>query len=189
MTRREGDVLPYLGTWPRIAEDVFVAPGARVIGDVEIGAGSSVWFNAVVRGDDLPIRIGRRVNIQDGTVIHVHSRFQGTRIGDDVTIGHMALLHACTIESKAFVGMGAIVLDKCTVESGAMLAAGAMLTPGKTIRSGELWAGRPARFMRRITEEELGGFDWSFESYAERAREYRAEYAALGRPSGTKASR
>ncbi len=179
MSRFSGNVLPYLGTWPRLAPDVFVAHGASVIGDVEIGEGSSVWFNAVIRGDDFPIRIGKRVNVQDGTVIHVHSRFQGTFIGDDVTIGHMALLHACNIESGAFVGMGSIVLDTSTIESGAMLAAGSMLTPGKTVKSGELWAGRPAKFMRNITEEELDGFRWSFESYAERAQEYRTEFAKL----------
>lgn len=175
----QGNILPYRGRWPRIADDVFVAPGASVIGDVTIGAGSSVWFNAVIRGDDKPVTIGERVNVQDGTVIHVHTRFQGTHIGNDVTIGHMALLHACNIESKAFIGMGAIMLDTSTIESGAMLAAGAMLTPGKTVKSGELWAGRPAKFMRRITEEELEGFDWSFRSYAERAQEYRTEFRTL----------
>lgn len=175
----QGNILPYRGRWPQIADDVFVAPGASVIGDVTIGAGSSVWFNAVIRGDDMPVTIGERVNVQDGTVIHVHTKFQGTRIGDDVTIGHMALLHACNVESGAFIGMGAIALDTSTVESGAMLAAGAMLTPGKTVKSGELWAGRPAKFMRRITEEELEGFEWSFRSYAERAQEYRNELDAL----------
>ena len=180
MTRSlDGNVLPYKGTWPQIAEDVFVAPGAFVIGDVEIGSGSSVWFNSVVRGDDQPIRIGERVNIQDGTVVHVHTKYQGTFIGDDVTIGHMALLHACTIESRAFVGMGSIVLDMCTVESGAMLAAGSLLTTGKTVKSGELWAGRPARFMRELSQEEIDGFAWSFESYVERSEEYREEFTQL----------
>ncbi|MEX2453830.1 MAG: gamma carbonic anhydrase family protein [Rhodospirillaceae bacterium] len=179
MTGIQGNILPYRGKWPKIADDVFVAPGACVIGDVEIGAGSSVWFNCVLRGDDQPIRIGERVNVQDGTVIHVHSKFQGTFIGSDITIGHMALLHGCNVQDRAFIGMGSIVLDRCTVESGAMLAGGAMLTPGKTVRSGELWAGRPAKFMRDITEKELGNFDWSFRSYAERAQEYRTEFAAL----------
>lgn len=179
MTQYRGNVLPYLDTWPKIADDVFIAPGASVIGDVEIGAGSSIWFNAVLRGDDFPIRIGERVNVQDGTVIHVHTRYQGTFVGNDVTIGHMALLHACNIQSGAFVGMGAIALDGSTVETGAMLAAGAMLTPGKTVGSGELWAGRPARFMRKLTDDELGSFKWSFDSYAERAQEYRTQYDEL----------
>ena len=131
MTQLHGNILPYKGKMPKIADDVFVAPGAQIIGDVEIGAGSSVWFNCVLRGDDNPIRIGERVNVQDGTVIHVHSKFQGTYIGNDITIGHMALLHACNIQDKAFVGMGSIVLDRCTIETHGMLAGGAMLTPGQ----------------------------------------------------------
>jgi carbonic anhydrase/acetyltransferase-like protein (isoleucine patch superfamily) len=179
MTQFHGNILPYKGKWPKIADDVFIAPGASVIGDVEIGAGSSVWFNSVIRGDDNPVRIGERVNVQDGTVIHVHSKFQGTFIGSDITIGHMALLHACNIQDKAFVGMGSIVLDQCTIETHGMLAGGAMLTPGKTVKAGELWAGRPAKPMRDLSEEEIANFDWSFEGYAERAQEYRTEFAAL----------
>ena len=179
MTQFHGTVLPYKGKWPKIADDVFVAPGAVVIGDVEIGAGSSIWFNCVLRGDDNPIYIGERVNVQDGTVIHVHSKFQGTYIGSDITIGHMCLLHACELEDKSFVGMGSIVLDQCRVQTGGMLAGGAMLTPGKTVKSGELWAGRPAKPMRDLSEEEIDNFDWSFNSYAERAQEYRTELAAL----------
>lgn len=186
MTQFHGNILPYRGKWPKIADDVFIAPGASVIGDVEIGPGSSVWFNCVLRADDNPIRIGERVNVQDGTVIHVHSKFQGTFIGSDVTIGHMALLHACNVQDKAFVGMGSIVLDQCTIESGGMLAAGAMLTPGRTVASGELWAGRPAKMMRELTADEIAGFDWSFESYAERAAEFRAEFEALARGEGGK---
>jgi carbonic anhydrase/acetyltransferase-like protein (isoleucine patch superfamily) len=184
MTQLHGNILPYKGKMPKIADDVFVAPGAQIIGDVEIGAGSSIWFNCVLRGDDNPIRIGERVNVQDGTVIHVHSKFQGTYIGSDITIGHMALLHACNIQDKAFVGMGSIVLDRCTIETNGMLAGGAMLTPGKTVKTGELWAGRPATFMRALSDEEIGNFDWSFQSYSERAGEYRDEYAALARERG-----
>ena len=179
MTQFQGNILPYKGKWPKIADDVFIAPGASVIGDVEIGAGSSVWFNTVIRGDENPIRIGERVNIQDGSVIHVHSKYQGTYIGNDITIGHMALLHACNIHDKAFVGMGSIVLDQCTIETHGMLAGGAMLTPGKTVKAGELWGGRPARPMRELSEEEIAGFDLSFESYADRAEEYRMELNAL----------
>ena len=184
MTQFHGNILPYKGKWPKIADDVFVAPGASIIGDVEIGAGSSIWFNCVLRGDDNPIRIGERVNGQDGTVIHVHSKFQGTYIGSDITIGHMALLHACNIHDKAFVGMGSIVLDQCTIESTGMLAGGAMLTPGKTVKSGELWGGRPAKMMRALSDAEIANFDWSFASYAERAGEYRDEFAALAKERG-----
>lgn len=170
-----GTVLSYNGKQPKISKDVWVAPGAMVIGDVEIGSGSSVWFNTVIRGDDNPIRIGERVNVQDGSVIHVHSEFQGTFIGDDITIGHMCLLHACNIKDRAFIGMGSIVLDECTIETGAMLAAGSMLTPKKTVKAGELWAGRPARPMRNLTKSEIEKFDWSSRNYAERAMEYAAE--------------
>jgi carbonic anhydrase/acetyltransferase-like protein (isoleucine patch superfamily) len=184
MTQFQGYILPYKGKWPKIADDVFIAPGASVIGDVEIGAGSSVWFNTVIRGDDNPIRIGERVNIQDGSVIHVHSKFQGTYIGNDITIGHMALLHACNIQDKAFVGMGSIVLDQCTIETHGMLAGGAMLTPGKTVPGGQMWGGRPAKPMRDLSQEEIDGFDWSFSSYAERAGEYRDEFAALAKDAG-----
>ena len=179
MTQFQGNILPFKGKWPKIADDVFIAPGASVIGDVEIGAGSSVWFNTVIRGDDNPVRIGERVNIQDGSVIHVHSKYQGTYIGNDITIGHLALLHACNIHDKAFVGMGSIVLDQCTIETQSMLAGGAMLTPGKTVKTGELWGGRPARPMRELSEEEIAGFDRSFESYADRAEVYRVELNAL----------
>ena len=179
MTQHQGNILPYKGKWPKIADDVFIAPGASVIGDVEIGAGSSIWFNCVLRGDDNPIRIGERVNVQDGTVIHVHSLFQGTYIGNDITIGHMALLHACTLEDKCFVGMGSIWPDKCRVETHGMLAGGAMLTPGKTVKGGEMWGGRPAKPMRALSDAEIANFDVSVAGYCERAGEFRDELAAL----------
>lgn len=176
-----GIVLPFRGVWPRIAEDAYVAHGAVVIGDVEIGAQASIWFNCVLRGDDNPIRIGARTNIQDGTVIHVHSRFQGTYIGDDVNVGHMALLHACNLEDRSFVGMGAIVLDEATVESGAMLAGGAMLTPGKRVPSGELWGGRPARKLRDLTEADKASFPVVRDVYVGLGREYIEAVEALAR--------
>ena len=165
-------LLPYRGTLPRIDETAFVAEGCRIIGDVEIGAEASIWFNCVIRGDEQAVRIGARSNVQDGTVIHVHSAKQGTHIGADVTIGHKALLHACTIEDGGFVGMGAIVLDEAVVEGGGMLAAGAMLTPGKRLPSGELWAGSPARRARALTDEELAGFSVTVENYRARGQEY-----------------
>ena len=165
-------ILPYRGEWPRIAPDAFIADGCQVIGDVEIGGEASIWFNCVIRGDEHGVRIGARTNIQDGTVIHVHSQKQGTYIGADVTVGHMALLHACTVEDGGFVGMGAIVLDEAVIESGGMLAAGAMLTPGKRLPAGELWAGRPARFARKLTNEEVAGFPVTVENYRGRGQEY-----------------
>lgn len=173
-------LLPFRDHFPRIAADAFIAPSAVVIGDVTIGAGASVWFNCVVRGDEREIVIGARTNIQDGTVIHVSSHSQGTHIGAEVTVGHMALLHACTIADGGFVGMGAIMLDESVVESGGMLAAGAMLTPGKRVRRGELWAGRPARLSRMLTEADIENMPRAVETYLERARNYRAALVCSG---------
>lgn len=170
-------ILPYGEHWPRIADTAFVAPGASIVGDVEIGPEATIWFNCAVRGDEDSVRIGARSNVQDGTVIHVNSQRQGTYIGDDVTIGHMALIHACTLEDNAYVGMGAIVLDGAVVEGRAMLAAGALLTSGKVVKSGELWAGRPAKLMRRIDPEEWEKLSLTVANYVERGRRYRERLA------------
>ncbi len=145
-----GSVHPFEGVTPDLAADVFVAPGAQIIGRVRIGAGSSVWYNCVLRGDVHEIVVGAGSNIQDGTVVHVTGGRFGTHIGDDVLIGHLCMIHGCTIEDGGFVGMKATVLDGCVIESGGMLAAGAVLTPGKRIPGDELWAGAPAKFMRKI---------------------------------------
>ncbi|MCB1530148.1 MAG: gamma carbonic anhydrase family protein [Rhodospirillales bacterium] len=166
------NILPYRDILPKIGKGVFVAPTASVIGDVEIGEGSSIWFGCTLRGDVHEIRIGRRTNIQDGSVIHTTRKVSGTYIGDDVTVGHMALLHACRIGSRAFIGMGAVVMDQAVVEDEAMVAAGALLTPGKHVPSGQLWGGSPARYMRDITPEELAFFTVSANNYVELAREY-----------------
>ncbi|MEA3014318.1 MAG: gamma-carbonic anhydrase [Sphingomonadales bacterium] len=151
------------GQRPRVDPAAFVAPGARLIGDVEIGPDSSIWYNCVLRGDVNRIRIGARTNIQDGSVLHVDSPRPGheaghpTLIGDEVLIGHMAMVHGCVLHDRAFVGLGAIVMDGCEIESGAMLAAGALLTQGKRIPSGQLWAGRPAKYIRDLGEADLTG--------------------------------
>jgi carbonic anhydrase/acetyltransferase-like protein (isoleucine patch superfamily) len=167
-----GLILPYGNHVPVIHPRAFIAPTATVIGDVELGDSASLWFNVVVRGDDEPIRIGARSNIQDGTVVHVSSRVSGTYIGADVTIGHLALIHACTLQDGSFVGMGAIVLDEAVVETGAMVAAGAMVTPGKVVKSGELWAGRPARKLRDMSEEEIAYGREIIAHYVKRGQEY-----------------
>jgi carbonic anhydrase/acetyltransferase-like protein (isoleucine patch superfamily) len=177
-------ILPYEDKVPLIADDAFIAPGAVVVGDVAIGSQTSVWFGCIIRGDERDIRIGERTNLQDGTIVHVHSRKRGTFIGNDVTVGHMVLLHACTLEDGAYVGMGAQVLDEAVVESGAMLAAGALLTPKKRVPSGELWAGRPARFMRRIGEEERVQLARTAVGYAARAAGYLARLDASRRGCG-----
>ncbi len=148
------NILPYKGTWPTIDSSVFLAPTANVIGDVEIGAETNIWWGCLVRGDMNVIRIGRRVNIQDLTVVHVDSQKYGTFIGDQVTIGHSAVIHACTLENRCFVGMRACIMDGAVVETGAMVAAGALVTPGKTVKAGQLWAGSPAKFIRDCAEQE-----------------------------------
>ncbi len=167
-------ILPWRGTRPRVAESAFVAPGATVVGDVEIGEQSSVWFGAVVRGDVQPIRIGARTNLQDRTVVHVTHTGIPTLLGDEIMIGHACVLHACTLESRCFVGMGAILMDEVVVESGAMVAAGALVTPRRRIPAGELWAGMPARFVRRVRDEEHAEWRHLVEHYAGLAAEYRA---------------
>lgn len=168
-----GIIVPYKGVTPKVADDAFIAPNATIIGNVEIGPGASIWYNCVLRGDVHEIRVGARTNIQDGTVIHCSYELAGTYIGDDVLVGHMALLHACTIRDGAFIGMGSIVLDEAVVESGAMIAAGGMVTPGKTVPSGQLWTGRPAKYARDLTDEEVAFNKWSVEHYAGLGQEYR----------------
>lgn len=153
-TRPSGLVLPHKGRMPRIAPDVYIAPTASVIGDVEIGSQSSIWFGCVVRGDVNMIRIGERSNLQDGTIVHVDSRRYGTFVGDDVLIGHGAIIHACMIEDHAVIGIRATVLDGAVVERGAMVAACSLVTPGRVVKQGELWAGSPARKVREISPEE-----------------------------------
>lgn len=170
-----GLILPYQGTLPTIDADCFVAPNATIIGDVVIGKGTNVWFNVVIRGDVHEIRIGERTNIQDGTIVHVTAGKFGTYIGSDITIGHGAVLHACTLEDGCFVGMGATILDGVVVESGAMVAAGAVVTPGKRVKSGELWAGNPAKMMRALKPEDAAFFPRSAENYVKLAAQYRAE--------------
>lgn len=168
-----GLILPFKGTSPTIADDCFIAPNATVIGDVVIGSGTSVWFGVVIRGDVHEIRIGERTNIQDGTIIHVTEGKLGTYIGSDITIGHGAVLHACTLEDGCFVGMGATVLDGAVIEAGAMVAAGAVVTPGKRVKKGELWSGNPAKLMRPLRDEELAFFPKSATKYKALGDTYR----------------
>ncbi len=167
-----GLVLPYRGVRPAIAPDVWVAPNAALVGDVEIGAGSSVWFACTLRGDVNEIRVGAGTNIQDGTVVHVSKDGQGSYIGDGITIGHGAIIHACTLGDGCFIGMQACVMDDAVVESGAMVAAGALVTPGKRVPAGQLWTGRPAKFARDLTEAETAYIPESAKRYAALAAEY-----------------
>jgi carbonic anhydrase/acetyltransferase-like protein (isoleucine patch superfamily) len=170
----EGPVYSLNGVTPKIAPDAFVAPSAAVIGDVEIGAETGIWFHCLVRGDLNYIRIGARTNIQDGTIIHVDSGALATVIGDDVTVGHNAVIHACTLKHRAFVGISATVLDGAVIEEGGMLGAGGLLAPGKVIGRNELWVGMPARLVRTMSDEERRKFDRNAEVYRELAARFRA---------------
>src|SRR5579875_844981 len=168
------------GVRPRIADDVFIAPTAAVIGNVEIGAQSGIWFHCVLRGDTNIIRIGARTNVQDGTIIHVNAEPEfACIIGDDVTIGHAAIVHACRLENRAFVAMGATVLDGAVIEEGGLLGSGAVLTPGKRIGRDELWAGSPARLMRVMSAEERAAFDRVARHYVNLAARFREGLAPL----------
>lgn len=169
-----GVLLPFHNHMPRVAPDAFVAPNATVIGQVEIGARANIWFGCVLRGDRASIHVGALTNVQDGTVVHVSSVANGaTWIGERVTIGHMALIHACRLEDRCFVGMKACVMDGAVVETGAWIAAGAVVTPGKRVKSGDLWAGTPARLLRAVTAEEAHYIETLPERYAELAEQYR----------------
>ncbi len=182
--RPDVTVLPFRGKVPRIHDSAFIAPGCRIIGDVEIGPDASVWYNCVIRGDVNRVVIGARSNIQDGTVIHCDGpdphRREGwpTLIGDDVLVGHMVMLHGCILESRAFVGMGAMLLNGAVVEGDAMLAAGAMLSANKRVPKGQLWAGRPATFMRELNEAALTEMGLGVTRYVENGRLHAAALAA-----------
>ena len=167
-----GLIRPYKGVVPQIGKDVFIAETAALIGDVVIGDESNIWYGVVMRGDVHEIRVGARTNIQDGTIVHVTSGKFGTYIGSDVTIGHAAILHACTLGDASFVGMGATVMDGAVVEDGAMVAAGALVTPGKRVKSRELWAGSPAKLMRPLSDDDYAAFLKSARHYVELAHNY-----------------
>lgn len=172
-----GKLYPYDGIWPKIADDCFIAPGASIIGDVEIGAGSSVWFNCVLRGDVAKIKIGKNTNIQDGSVIHVRSGGGDTIIGDNVLIGHMAMIHGCIIDDNGFVGFNASTMDDSHIQECGMLAAGSLLSPGKKIGPSELWMGRPAKYVRDLDEEMKHSNQKGVEKYARIAQKYLLEYS------------
>ena len=166
-------IRPYKGAVPRIHPTAFIAENAVIIGDVEIGEESSVWYGCTLRGDVNNIVVGKRTNIQDHTMVHVSSTTQGTYIGDDVTIGHAAILHACSIGNKAFIGMQACIMDDAKVEDEAMVAAAALVTPGKVVAARQLWGGSPAKFMRDLTQDDLDFLPFSAQRYCNLAKTYR----------------
>lgn len=159
-------VIEYKGKKPVLGERVFLAEGARLIGDVEIGDDSSVFYNAVIRADLAEIRIGKRTNIQDNVSIHLSTDL-GVHVGDNVTVGHNAILHACTIEDDVLVGMGAIVMDGARIRKNSVVAAGALVPQGKEYPEGSLIVGTPARVARQLTEEEIRKFHEGVDHYIE----------------------
>lgn len=154
----------FLGAAPKVHPSAYIAPGATVIGDVTLAEESSVWFSAVLRGDINRIVVGPRSNIQDGAVVHLSDDF-GTFIGELVTVGHKAVLHACTVGDEVLIGMGSIVLDGARVERNGFVGAGAVIAQGKVVGSGELWLGNPARCVRRLSEAEIGQLYYSAQHY------------------------
>jgi carbonic anhydrase/acetyltransferase-like protein (isoleucine patch superfamily) len=180
-TQRPGvTIVPIHGKTPQIHETAFIAPGCTIIGDVTIGAGSSVWYNCVLRADVSRIVIGERSNVQDGSVLHCDPPRPGDPegsplvIGDDVLVGHMVMLHGCRIENRGFVGLGAIAMNKAVIGPDAMLAAGAMLTEGKVMGERELWGGRPARKMRDLDDMAVAGMRMGVAHYVENGRAHAA---------------
>ncbi len=158
---------------PRVHPAAWVAPTAVVVGDVDIGEEASVWYHCVLRGDSARLTVGPRSNIQDGAIVHLNAG-EPTVIGAEVTVGHACIIHACTLHDRAFVGMGATVLDRAVIEEGGMLGAGGLLAPGKRIGRGELWLGAPARLARVMDAEERGRLDRVVPHYVEFARRHRA---------------
>ncbi|RVQ67729.1 gamma carbonic anhydrase family protein [Croceicoccus ponticola] len=183
MSRNDITIAGIHGKSPRIHDSAFIAPGCRIIGDVEIGPDVSIWYNCVIRGDVNRIVIGARTNIQDGSVVHCDSPKPSepdgwpTIIGEDVLIGHLAMVHGCNLHDRAFVGLGAIVMSGATIESDGMLAAGAMLTGGRTIGARQLWAGRPAKFLRDLNEAQCADMQVGVAHYVENGHAHKAALA------------
>lgn len=178
-------ILPFEGMVPQIHESAFVAPGARIIGDVTIGPEASVWYNCVLRGDIHKIVVGARSNVQDGSVFHVEGpRPDGdggmwggepTIIGEDCVIGHMAVVHGCQVADRGFVGMGAVAMDGSRIGEGGMLGAGALLSPNKMIGPGEIWIGSPAKYYRTQDEAQIAKIKFQTERYCQLAKRHLAE--------------
>ncbi len=159
---------------PQIDPEAFVHASAVLIGDVRIGAHSSVWPNVTLRGDDGPIVVGTHSSIQDGTVVHMTTGRSPTVVGDRVTVGHGVILHGCTVHDDCIVGMGAIILDDAVVESGCIVGAGALVPPGKRVPAGSVVVGNPFKVLRAATEQDAEFIEFSWREYVTRTRQYRA---------------
>lgn len=165
-------IYEFLDRSPQFDDSVFVAPSADLIGDLEIGEQSSIWFNTTIRADVNWIRMGERTNVQDNTCIHVMHDDGPTRIGSNVTIGHSAMIHGCTIHDRVLIGIQATILDKAVIEENCMVAAGSLVPPGKTMPSGYLCMGSPAKPVRELTEEEIDSIQEHADNYVTYARAY-----------------
>mmetsp|Transcript_9774 Transcript_9774/g.35806 ORF Transcript_9774/g.35806 Transcript_9774/m.35806 type:complete len:254 (-) Transcript_9774:123-884(-) len=179
---RHRTILPLFGKVPSVPASAFVAPSASVVGDVTIGERSSIWYSAVLRGDVNKITVGNDTNIQDGSVIHVaktnlNGKLLPTIVGDRVTVGHKAILHACTVQDDCLIGMGATVMDEAVIEKNSIVAAGAVVTTGTVVKSGEIWAGNPAKLLRKMTADETAFIPKSAATYAELGEQHSTECA------------
>ena len=163
------------GKTPSVGDGTFVAANSTLVGDVIVGARSSIWYGAVLRGDVFHIRIGDEVSIQDQTVIHVTGGMHATSVGNRVTVGHSVILHGCTVEDSCIIGMGAVVMDEAVIGKNTIVGAGALVTPGTVIPSGHLAVGSPARAKRKLTAEELMWVEASADHYVELAGRYLTE--------------
>jgi carbonic anhydrase/acetyltransferase-like protein (isoleucine patch superfamily) len=161
------------GVRPRLGRDVFVAEGARVIGDVHLADAASVWFGAVLRGDYMPIRIGARTNVQDNAVVHITAEQNAATVGDDVTVGHSAIIHGCTIGNRCLIGMGSTVLDGAVVGDDSFVAAGSLVTPGTIIPARSFVMGRPAKIVRPVRDTDLASIREAALRYVQYAGEFR----------------
>ena len=161
----EQKIFKYLERKPVVDKSVFLAPGVKVIGDVKIENGSSIWYNTVIRGDVNYITIGKKTNVQDLSMLHVTAKVYPLIIGDEVTIGHSVTLHGCVLQDRTFIGMGATILDGAIIESNSMVAAGAVVRQGFTVPSGKLVAGVPAKIIRDLTKDEIDNIPASAERY------------------------
>lgn len=169
-------IIEYGGITPVLHESVFVADGAKIIGDVVIGKDSTVWYNCVIRGDVHEIRIGDRTNIQDLSMLHTTFNKHPLHIGNNVTVGHMAMLHGCTVHDAVLVGMHATILDRAVINKYSMIAAGAVVLEGMIVPEGTLVAGVPAKVMRELTQAERDKLDQSAQNYVDYVASYKGNY-------------
>ncbi|HYW35815.1 MAG TPA: gamma carbonic anhydrase family protein [Balneolaceae bacterium] len=165
-------IYEFIDREPQFDDTVFVAPSADIVGDVTIAEGSSIWFNTTIRGDVNWIKIGSRTNVQDNTCIHVRNQTGPTEIGDEVTIGHNAMIHGCTIRDRVLIGIHATILDNAVIEPDVIVAAGSLVPPGKRLKSGYMYMGSPVRQTRELTEEERASISEHAENYVTYARAY-----------------